>query len=81
LSEAQGRPRFNPLVAHDDDRAMADRIAGFDPLSARPAGAFWPGPLTLVLPHRAHSGIHPLVTAGLVTIALRMPRGFGGELI
>lgn len=81
IFEAKGRPRFNPLIAHVADRAMADRIAGFDPLSARLADAFWPGPLTLVLPHRADSGIHPLVTAGLDTIALRMPRGFGGELI
>ncbi|WP_181183340.1 L-threonylcarbamoyladenylate synthase [Mesorhizobium sp. B3-1-7] len=81
IFEAKGRPRFNPLIAHVADRAMADRIAGFDPLSARLAEAFWPGPLTLVLPHRADSGIHPLVTAGLDTIALRMPRGFGGGLI
>ncbi|WP_181182240.1 MULTISPECIES: L-threonylcarbamoyladenylate synthase [unclassified Mesorhizobium] len=81
IFEAKGRPRFNPLIAHVADRAMADRIAGFDPLSARLAEAFWPGPLTLVLPHRADSGIHPLVTAGLDTIALRMPRGFGGALI
>ncbi|RUU51077.1 threonylcarbamoyl-AMP synthase [Mesorhizobium sp. M2C.T.Ca.TU.002.02.1.1] len=81
IFEAKGRPRFNPLIAHVANRAMADRIAGFDPLSARLAEAFWPGPLTLVLPQRAGSGIHPLVTAGLDTIALRMPRGFGGELI
>ncbi|TGQ11721.1 MULTISPECIES: L-threonylcarbamoyladenylate synthase [unclassified Mesorhizobium] len=81
IFEAKGRPRFNPLIAHVADRAMADRIAVFDPLSAKLAEAFWPGPLTLVLPHRADSGIHPLVTAGLDTIALRMPRGFGGELI
>ncbi|TGP56815.1 threonylcarbamoyl-AMP synthase [bacterium M00.F.Ca.ET.230.01.1.1] len=81
IFEAKGRPRFNPLIAHVADRAMADRVAVFDPLSAKLAEAFWPGPLTLVLPHRADSGIHPLVTAGLDTIALRMPRGFGGELI
>ncbi|WP_181183723.1 MULTISPECIES: L-threonylcarbamoyladenylate synthase [unclassified Mesorhizobium] len=81
IFEAKGRPRFNPLIAHVADRDMADRIAAFDPLSARLAEAFWPGPLTLVLPQRADNGIHPLVTAGLDTIALRMPRGFGGELI
>ncbi|RWL44789.1 MAG: threonylcarbamoyl-AMP synthase [Mesorhizobium sp.] len=81
IFEAKGRPRFNPLIAHVADRAMADRIAVFDPLSAKLAEAFWPGPLTLVLPHRADRGIHPLVTAELDTIALRMPRGFGGELI
>ncbi|SFP01207.1 L-threonylcarbamoyladenylate synthase [Mesorhizobium sp. NFR06] len=81
IFEAKGRPRFNPLIAHVADRAMADRIAGFDPLSSKLAEAFWPGPLTLVLPQRADNGIHPLVSAGLDTIALRMPRGFGGELI
>jgi L-threonylcarbamoyladenylate synthase len=81
IFEAKGRPRFNPLIAHVADLAMADRIAAFDPLSTKLAEAFWPGPLTLVLPQRAENAIHPLVTAGLDTIALRMPRGFGGELI
>jgi L-threonylcarbamoyladenylate synthase len=81
IFEAKGRPRFNPLIAHVADPAMAERIALFDPLSERLAQAFWPGPLTLVLPQRPGNGIHPLVTAGLDTIALRMPKGFGGELI
>ncbi len=81
IFEAKGRPRFNPLIAHVADLAMAERIAIFDPLSRRLADAFWPGPLTLVLPQRPGNGIHPLVTAGLDTIALRMPKGFGGELI
>ncbi|WP_256749380.1 L-threonylcarbamoyladenylate synthase [Mesorhizobium sp. Mes31] len=81
IFEAKGRPRFNPLIAHVADMAMAERIALFDPLSKKLALAFWPGPLTLVLPQRPGNGIHPLVTAGLDTIALRMPRGFGGELI
>lgn len=81
IFEAKGRPRFNPLIAHVADLAMAERIATFDPLSKRLAEAFWPGPLTLVLALRRGNGIHPLVTAGLDTIALRMPRGFGGELI
>ncbi|RRI05488.1 threonylcarbamoyl-AMP synthase [Mesorhizobium tamadayense] len=81
IFEAKGRPRFNPLIAHVADLAMASRIAEFHPLSTKLAEAFWPGPLTLVLPQRAQNGIHPLVTAGLDTIALRIPRGFGGELI
>jgi L-threonylcarbamoyladenylate synthase len=81
IFEAKGRPRFNPLIAHVADLAMAERIALFDPLSKRLAQTFWPGPLTLVLPQRPGNGIHPLVTAGVHTIALRMPRGFGGELI
>jgi len=81
IFEAKGRPRFNPLIAHVADMAMAERIALFDPLSRKLAETFWPGPLTLVLPQRQDNGIHPLVTAGLETIALRMPRGFGGDLI
>ncbi len=81
IFEAKGRPRFNPLIAHVADLAMAERIGVFDKLSQKLAEAFWPGPLTLVLPLRHGSGIHPLVTAGLESIALRMPRGFGAELI
>ena len=81
IFEAKGRPRFNPLIAHVSGRAMAERIAVFDPLSRKLVEAFWPGPLTLVLPLAAGSGIHPLVTAGLETIALRMPQGFGAALI
>lgn len=81
IFEAKGRPRFNPLIAHIASMEMAETIATFDPLSRRLAEAFWPGPLTLVLPHRTGSGIHPLVTAGLDTIALRMPRGFGADII
>jgi L-threonylcarbamoyladenylate synthase len=81
IFEAKGRPRFNPLIAHVSSLAMAQSIAGFDPLSLALAEAFWPGPLTLVLPLAAESPVHPLVTAGLDTVALRMPRGFGAGLI
>lgn len=81
IFEAKGRPRFNPLIAHVASLAMAEGLAAFDPLSRRLAETFWPGPLTLVLPLRASSAIHPLATAGLDTIALRMPKGFGAELI
>jgi L-threonylcarbamoyladenylate synthase len=81
IFEAKGRPRFNPLIVHVADFAMAERIAAFDPLSHALAQAFWPGPLTLVLALRPDAGIHPLVTAGLDTVAIRMPRGFGAELI
>lgn len=81
IYEAKGRPRFNPLIAHVSDMEMAGRIGRFDPLSLKLAETFWPGPLTLVVPVRADAGIHPLVTAGLDTIALRMPRGFGSRLI
>lgn len=81
IFEAKRRPRFNPLIAHVADRAMAERIAVFEPLAKKLADAFWPGPLTLVLPLRADAGIHPLVAAGLDTIAIRMPRGFAAQLI
>lgn len=81
IYETKGRPRFNPLIAHVSDMAMAERIGRFDPLSRKLAEAFWPGPLTIVLPMQPDAGIHALATAGLDTIALRMPRGFGAKLI
>jgi len=81
IFEAKGRPRFNPLIAHVSSLGMAEAIASFDPLSLRLAETFWPGPLTLVLPLREGSPVHPLATAGLGTVALRMPKGFGAELI
>jgi L-threonylcarbamoyladenylate synthase len=78
---AKGRPSFNPLICHVASLAMAETIGAFDPLSRKLAHAFWPGPLTLVLPLRENAGISGLVTAGLSTIALRMPRGVAGEII
>ncbi|MCB1470080.1 MAG: threonylcarbamoyl-AMP synthase [Rhizobiaceae bacterium] len=81
IFEAKGRPRFNPLIAHVSSMEMADKLADFDPLSRALADKFWPGPLTMVLPLAKNSPLHPLVTAGLDTVALRSPRGFGGELI
>jgi len=81
IFEAKGRPHFNPLIAHVADMAMAEGLAEFDVVSRRLADAFWPGPLTLVLPLKPGSAIHPLVTAGLATVALRMPGGFAHELI
>ncbi|MES2422610.1 MAG: L-threonylcarbamoyladenylate synthase [Pseudomonadota bacterium] len=71
---AKGRPSFNPLIVHVADLAAAERIAVFDPDARALAEAFWPGPLTLVLPLRGDSGIASLVTAGLDTIAIRVPR-------
>ena len=81
IFEAKGRPRFNPLIAHVSNLEMAERIGKFDPLTLTLVKAFWPGPLTVVVPHKQASGIHPLVTAGLDTIALRHPRGFVAQLI
>ena len=70
---AKERPRFNPLIVHVPDRATAERYATFDATARKLAEAFWPGPLSLVLPKRPDSGIADLVTAGLDTIALRAP--------
>lgn len=73
IYSAKGRPSFNPLIVHVADRAMAERLADISPSAALLADRFWPGPLTLVLPVRADSGLSPLVTAGLPTVALRLP--------
>jgi L-threonylcarbamoyladenylate synthase len=70
---AKGRPAFNPLIVHVPDLAAAERIAVFDDTARELARRFWPGPLTLVLPVRADAGIASLVTAGLPTIAVRVP--------
>lgn len=70
---AKGRPRFNPLIAHVADLAVAEREGVFDATARALAAAFWPGPLTLVLPRAASSRVADLVTAGLDTVALRMP--------
>ncbi|PTX05211.1 L-threonylcarbamoyladenylate synthase [Pararhodobacter aggregans] len=68
---AKGRPRFNPLIAHLPDLDQVERYARLTPLARRLAQAFWPGPLTLVLPLKG--GLSPLVTAGLDTVAIRVP--------
>ncbi len=81
IYETKGRPQFNPLICHMADMAMAERYAVFDPVSHRLAEAFWPGPLTLVLPLKPESGIHPLATAGLDTVGIRVPQGFAADLI
>jgi L-threonylcarbamoyladenylate synthase len=70
---AKGRPSFNPLIVHVRDLAAAERIATFDQAARDLAERFWPGPLTLVLPLRPDAGIAALVTAGLATIAIRVP--------
>lgn len=73
LFSAKGRPRFNPLIVHVPDGATAERHGLFSPLAQRLAEAFWPGPLTLVVPRRPGSPVHDLATAGLATVALRAP--------
>ena len=73
LYEAKGRPSFNPLIAHVSDIVAARAIARFDKRSLRLADAFWPGPLTLVLPKANNCPVSDLATAGLDTIAVRVP--------
>src|SRR5882672_5514966 len=73
LYEAKGRPAFNPLICHVEDRAAAARLGRFDADAARLAQALWPCPLTLVVPKRPDCGVAELATAGLPTIALRVP--------
>lgn len=89
IYEAKGRPSFNPLIVHLPDLTAVERIAEVGPKARKLAAAFWPGPLTLVLPLRTGAGISPLVTAGLETVAVRVPahplaqrllRAFGGPL-
>ena len=73
IYEAKGRPSFNPLIVHVPDLTAAERIGVFGNEARALAAQHWPGPLTLVVPLRADSGIASLVTAGLSTIALRVP--------
>jgi L-threonylcarbamoyladenylate synthase len=73
LYAAKKRPAFNPLIAHVADAAAALALARFDPAAKRLAAAFWPGPLTLVLPKCADCPVAELATAGLDTIAVRVP--------
>jgi L-threonylcarbamoyladenylate synthase len=90
LYQAKGRPAFNPLIAHVGDFAAARRIARFDATATLLAQAFWPGPLTLVLPKTDGCAVADLATAGLDTIAVRVPahpvaqailRAFGGPVV
>jgi L-threonylcarbamoyladenylate synthase len=73
LYRAKGRPAFNPLISHVGDLDAARRIARFEATATALAQAFWPGPLTLVLPKTADCGVAELATAGLETIAIRIP--------
>lgn len=73
LYAAKGRPRFNPLIAHVADLAAAEAIAIVDPDSRQLAQAFWPGPLTLVLRKAPGCPVSDLATAGLDTLAVRVP--------
>jgi L-threonylcarbamoyladenylate synthase len=73
IYRAKGRPDFNPLIVHVDDLAGAERLAMLDARARSLADRFWPGPLTMVLPLRDDAPVAAAVTAGLPTIAIRMP--------
>ena len=73
LYAAKDRPRFNPLIAHVADLPAARAVADFDTRAEALAHAFWPGPLTLVLPARRDGGVCLLARAGLDTVAVRAP--------
>lgn len=73
IYEAKGRPSFNPLIVHVADAAAASALVYVSPLAAKLMAAFWPGPLTLVLPKHADTGVAGLVSAGLETLAVRCP--------
>jgi L-threonylcarbamoyladenylate synthase len=90
IYQAKGRPAFNPLIAHVGDIAAARQIARFDAAATALAEAFWPGPLTLVLPKTQTCAVADLATAGLDTVAIRIPahpvareilRVFGGPVV
>ena len=73
IFEAKGRPRFNPLIVHLPDLAAAETHGQFDRRARAVAERFWPGPLTLVLSRRAESPVSLLCSAGLDSLALRVP--------
>jgi L-threonylcarbamoyladenylate synthase len=90
LYRAKGRPAFNPLIAHVGDLTAARAIARFDAQAIELAEAFWPGPLTLVLPRTPACVVADLATAGLDSIAIRVPahpvareilHAFGGPVV
>jgi len=70
---AKGRPRLNPLIVHVPSLLEAESLAVFNAPARRAAARFWPGPLSLVLPRRADSGLSLLASAGLDTVAVRAP--------
>lgn len=71
IYQAKGRPSDNPLIVHIADEAAADELAEVSPLAKKLMAAFWPGPLTLVLP--AKPVLPRVTTGGLDTVGLRMP--------
>jgi L-threonylcarbamoyladenylate synthase len=73
IFEAKGRPEFNPLIVHLADLEAVQRLVHWSAEAQAIADAFWPGPLTMVLPVREDAPVSKLVTAGLGTLAVRLP--------
>src|SRR5689334_23417595 len=90
LYAAKGRPAFNPLIAHVGTLELAHKLGSFGPHAAKLAQAFWPGPLTLVVPRHPGAPVSDLAVAGLDTVAIRIPAhpvarsllaAFGGAIV
>ncbi|MCB1529679.1 MAG: threonylcarbamoyl-AMP synthase [Rhodospirillales bacterium] len=73
IFEAKNRPSFNPLIVHVPDRIAAEKYVEMDDRARSVAKAFWPGPLTLILPRKQASAVSDLASAGLPTLAIRVP--------
>lgn len=71
---AKSRPSFNPLIVHVSDTTKAKQFVKMNDLAKKLADAFWPGPFTMVLPLKEESGLSDLITAGLDTVAIRVPK-------
>ncbi len=89
IFSAKDRPSFNPLIVHVASIGAARKLADFNSMAGALANAFWPGPLTLVLPEKPNSGLTTLVSAGLPHVGLRVPahpvsqallKAFGGPV-
>ncbi len=78
---AKGRPAFNPLIIHVADLESAEKYGVFSDLARQLVKAFWPGPLSLVVPVRKDAGLSSLVTAGLETVAIRVPAHQGAQAL
>lgn len=74
IFSAKSRPSFNPLIVHLSDAAEANQFVEMSDLSRKLANTFWPGPFTMVIPLKEDSGLSDLITAGINTVAIRVPQ-------
>ncbi len=81
IFEAKGRPQFNPLIVHVSDIEAANEIAQLNEQALILANKFWAGALTLILPRRSNSGLCDLVSAGLPSVAVRIPAHKGARAL